>query len=32
MGISPKTAYEFEKRPFFLTKDVMRKPAMDIFT
>jgi hypothetical protein len=32
MGISPKTAYEFEKRPFFLTKDVMGKPAMDIFT
>lgn len=32
MGISPKTAYEFEKRLFFLAKDVMGKPAMEILT
>ncbi|MCH2381498.1 MAG: hypothetical protein MK290_02160 [Pedosphaera sp.] len=31
MGISPKTAYEVEKRPFFATKDGTGKPAMDIF-
>ena len=31
MGISPKTAYEVEKRPFFATKDGTEKPAMDIF-
>jgi len=31
MGISPKTAYEVEKRPFFVTKDGTGKPAMDIF-
>jgi hypothetical protein len=31
MGISPKTAYEVEKRPFFATKDGHGKPAMDIF-
>ena len=32
MDISPKTACKFEKRLFFLTKEVMGKPAMDIFT
>ena len=31
MGISPKIAYEVEKRPFFATKDGTGKPAMDIF-
>jgi len=31
MGISPKTDYEVEKRPFFATKDGTGKPAMDIF-
>lgn len=31
MGISPKTAYDVEKRPFFATKDGHGKPAMDIF-
>jgi len=31
MGISQKTAYEVEKRPFFVTKDGTGKPAMDIF-
>ena len=31
MGISPKIAYEVEKRPFFATKDGTAKPAMDIF-
>jgi hypothetical protein len=31
MGISPKTAYEVEKRPFYATRDGMGKPVMDIF-
>tara|TARA_R110002096_G_scaffold54517_22_gene140691 strand:+ start:5695 stop:7131 length:1437 start_codon:yes stop_codon:yes gene_type:complete len=31
MGISPKTAYEVEKRPFFATKDGHGKPVMDVF-
>jgi hypothetical protein len=31
MGISPKTAFEIEKRPFFATKDGHGKPVMDIF-
>ncbi len=31
MGISPKTAYEIEKRPFFSTKDGHGKPVLDIF-
>ncbi|MBM81308.1 MAG: hypothetical protein CMJ78_12055 [Planctomycetaceae bacterium] len=31
MGISPKTAFDVEKRPFFATKDGTGKPVMDIF-
>ena len=32
MGISPKTAYEVEKRPFYATIDGKGKPVMDIFS
>lgn len=31
MGISPKTAYNVEKRPFFATKDGHGKPVTEIF-
>lgn len=31
MGISPMTAYDIEKRPFFITKDGLGKPVADIF-
>ncbi|QDT95894.1 DUF1501 domain-containing protein [Gimesia aquarii] len=31
MGISPKTAYDVEKRPFFATKDGHGKPVTEIF-
>ncbi len=31
MGISPKTAYDVEKRPFFATIDGHGKPVMDVF-
>ncbi|MFO0883983.1 MAG: DUF1501 domain-containing protein [Pirellulales bacterium] len=31
MGISPKTAFEIEKRPFYATVDGLGKPHMDIF-
>ena len=31
MGISPKTAYDVEKRPFFATKDGTGVPVMDVF-
>ena len=31
MGISPMTAYDIEKRPFFITKDGLGKPVVDIF-
>ncbi len=31
MGISPKTAYDVEKRPFYATIDGKGKPVMDIF-
>ncbi|MFT5042279.1 MAG: hypothetical protein ACI9R3_001346 [Verrucomicrobiales bacterium] len=31
MGISPKTAYDVEKRPFFATKDGHGKPVSEIF-
>ena len=31
MGISPKTAYDVEKRPFFVTKDGHGKAVMDVF-
>ncbi|MEW4564866.1 DUF1501 domain-containing protein [Bremerella sp. JC770] len=31
MGISPKTQYEVERRPFYATEDGKGKPVMDIF-
>ena len=31
MGISAKTAFEVEKRPFYATKDGKGKPVLDIF-
>ncbi len=31
LGISPKLAYEVEKRPFFVTKDGLGKPIMSLF-
>ncbi|HVY70998.1 MAG TPA: DUF1501 domain-containing protein [Verrucomicrobiae bacterium] len=31
MGISPKLAYEIEKRPFYVTRDALGKPVMDLF-
>ncbi|QDU73640.1 hypothetical protein Pan97_06380 [Bremerella volcania] len=31
MGISPKTVYEVERRPFYATEDGKGKPVMDIF-
>lgn len=31
MGISPKTAYDIEGRPFYATKDGIGKPATEIF-
>jgi len=30
MGISPKQAYEIEKRPFYVTRDGLGKPVMDV--
>ncbi len=31
MGISPKTSYEIEQRPFYVTKDGLGKPIMELF-
>lgn len=31
MGVSPKTAFDVEKRPFFATEDGKGKPVMDLF-
>jgi hypothetical protein len=31
MGISPKLAYEVEKRPFYVTRDGLGKPIMSLF-
>ncbi len=31
MGISPKTAYDVEKRPFYATEDGKGNPVMDLF-
>ncbi|MBP3955846.1 DUF1501 domain-containing protein [Gemmata sp. G18] len=31
MGISPKTAFDVEKRPFYATEDGKGKPVMDLF-
>lgn len=32
MGISPKLAYEVEKRPFYVTRDGLGKPVTSLFT
>lgn len=32
LGISPKLAYEIEKRPFYVTRDGLGKPIPDLFT
>jgi len=31
MGISPKTAFDIEKRPFYATEDGKGKPVLDLF-
>ena len=31
MGISPKTVFEIENRPFYATQDGKGKPVMDLF-
>ena len=31
MGISPKLAYEIEQRPFYVTRDGLGRPVMDLF-
>ena len=31
MGISPDTAFEIEKRPFYVTEDGLGKPVQDLF-
>lgn len=31
LGISPKTSYEIERRPYYVTKDGLGKPVMDLF-
>lgn len=31
MGISPKTVYEVERRPFYATKDGLGQPVLDVF-
>jgi hypothetical protein len=31
MGISPRTAFDVEKRPFYATEDGLGKPALDLF-
>jgi hypothetical protein len=31
LGISPKTAFEVEKRPFYITEDGVGKPVADVF-
>jgi hypothetical protein len=31
LGISPKLAYEVEKRPFYVTRDGVGKPIMELF-
>jgi hypothetical protein len=30
LGISPKQAYEIEKRPFYVTRDGVGKPVMEV--
>ena len=31
MGISPRTAFEVEKRPFYVTEDGKGKPVRELF-
>jgi len=31
MGISPKTAFDVERRPFYATEDGKGKPVTDVF-
>ncbi len=31
MGISPRLAYEIEQRPFYVTRDGLGKPILDVF-
>ena len=31
VGISPKLSYEIEKRPFYVTRDGLGKPILDLF-
>jgi hypothetical protein len=31
LGISPRLAYEIEKRPFYVTRDGLGQPIMDVF-
>jgi hypothetical protein len=31
LGISPKQAYEIERRPFYVTRDGLGKPVTDLF-
>jgi hypothetical protein len=31
MGISPKLAYEIEQRPFYVTRDALGQPILDLF-
>jgi hypothetical protein len=31
MGVSPRTAYDVERRPFYATEDGKGKPAMELF-
>jgi hypothetical protein len=31
LGFGPKTAYEIEKRPFYVTRDGEGKPILDLF-
>jgi hypothetical protein len=30
MGISPKTAFDVERRPFYVTQDGKGQPVMDV--
>ena len=32
MGISPKTAFDIEKRPFYATNDGKGQPVMSLFS
>ena len=31
MGIAPDTAFEIEKRPFYVTEDGLGKPVQELF-